>query len=177
MPGRSGHAGSFQRHCPDRVTTSVREDGRPCAIAWLAWLGVPVDVPRLEHVRVNVSDFDRAVAWYESILELRAKGHWPPNAPKYAHFQTGPTQFALSVADPVPAAGRYNFSVTDVDQWWAKLRDRADVVEPLRYAVRHSQVHHQGPGRQRTRVRTRGLTARDVGARHWIRRVLREPRR
>ena len=75
-----------------------------------------VDLPRLEHVRVNVSDFDRSVAWYESILELPALSHWPPDAPQYCHFQTGPTQFALSVLDPVPAAGRYNFSVADVDK-------------------------------------------------------------
>jgi uncharacterized glyoxalase superfamily protein PhnB len=31
----------------------------------------------------------------------------------------------------VPAAGRYNFSVADVDAWWEKLRNRATVVEPL----------------------------------------------
>ena len=29
---------------------------------------VAMDPPRLEHVRVNVSDLDRAIAWYESIL-------------------------------------------------------------------------------------------------------------
>jgi predicted enzyme related to lactoylglutathione lyase len=90
-----------------------------------------VDSPRLEHVRVNVSDFDSAVAWYESILGLTAVGHWPPDAPKYAHFQTGAAQFALSELDPVPAAGRYNFSVRDVDAWWEKLRERAEVVEAL----------------------------------------------
>jgi predicted enzyme related to lactoylglutathione lyase len=90
-----------------------------------------MDVPRLEHVRVNVSDFGSAVAWYEAILGLPAQGHWPPEAPKYAHFQTGSTQFAISELDPVPAAGRYNFSVRDVEQWWEMLRDRADVVEPL----------------------------------------------
>lgn len=33
--------------------------------------------------------------------------------------------------EPVPAAGRYNFSGEDVDQLWADLRERADVVEPL----------------------------------------------
>jgi predicted enzyme related to lactoylglutathione lyase len=90
-----------------------------------------VDPPRLEHVRVNVSDFRRAVAWYEANLELPAEGHWPPEAPKYAHFQTGSTQFAISETDPVPAAGRYNFSVRDVDAWWEKLRARTEVVEPL----------------------------------------------
>jgi catechol 2,3-dioxygenase-like lactoylglutathione lyase family enzyme len=89
-----------------------------------------MDLPRLEHVRVNVSDFDRAVAWYESILGFPAQSHWPP-APKYAHFQSGSTQFALSEMEPVPAAGRYNFSVSDVEAWWAKLRDRAEVVEAL----------------------------------------------
>lgn len=98
-----------------------------------------MDTPRLLHVRVNVRDFARAVAWYESILELRAQGHWPPEEPTYAHFQTGETQFAISVADPVPAAGRYNFTVADVDHWWGKLRDRADVVEPYgtrRFTIR-----------------------------------------
>jgi predicted enzyme related to lactoylglutathione lyase len=90
-----------------------------------------VDPPRLEHVRVNVSDFDSAVSWYESILELTAVSYWPPEAPKYAHFQTGAAQFALSEVEPVPAAGRYNFSVRDVDAWWEKLRERAEVVEPL----------------------------------------------
>jgi predicted enzyme related to lactoylglutathione lyase len=90
-----------------------------------------VDAPRLEHVRVNVSDFRRAVEWYESILELTAESHWPPEAPKYAHFNTGAAQFAIAEMDPVSAAGRYNFSVRDVDAWWEKLRDRAEVVEPL----------------------------------------------
>jgi len=116
-----------------------------------------MDSPRLEHVRVNVSDFDSAVAWYESILGLPAQSHWPPEAPKYAHFQTGSAQFGLSEMEPVPAAGRYNFSVRDVDAWWANLRDRAEVVEPLMDALRHAQVHDQGPGRKRTRVRARRL--------------------
>lgn len=90
-----------------------------------------MDAPRLEHVRVNVSDLGRSIAWYESILELPALSHWPPDDPIYCHFQTGPAQFALSVAEPAPAAGRYNFSVSDVDRWWEKVRDRAEVVEPL----------------------------------------------
>ena len=33
--------------------------------------------------------------------------------------------------EPVPAAGPCNVSVADVDHWWEKLRDRAEVVEPL----------------------------------------------
>jgi predicted enzyme related to lactoylglutathione lyase len=91
-----------------------------------------MDSPRLMHVRVNVSDFARSAAWYESILGLSPRGHWPPEAPAYAHFDTGGAQFAISV-EPVPAAGRFNFSVEDVDAWWESLRDRPDVVvvEPL----------------------------------------------
>jgi catechol 2,3-dioxygenase-like lactoylglutathione lyase family enzyme len=61
-----------------------------------------MDTPRLEHVRVNVSDFDTAVAWYEVILGLPAQSHWPPQAPKYP---TGSAQFAISEMDPVPAGG------------------------------------------------------------------------
>ena len=80
---------------------------------------------------MNVSDFARSVAWYEEILGLPAERHWPEEAPTYAQFQAGPTQFALSVMESVPAAGRYNFSVADVDAWWERLRERADVVEPL----------------------------------------------
>lgn len=90
-----------------------------------------MDTPRLTHVRVNVSNLDRAIRWYESILGLSAEGHWPPDAPTYAHFQTGGAQFAVSVMEPVPAAGRFNFAVDDVDAWWTNLRDRAEVVEPL----------------------------------------------
>ena len=41
-----------------------------------------MDEPRLEHVRVNVSDFRRAVAWYEGILGLTAQSYWPPQEPK-----------------------------------------------------------------------------------------------
>jgi hypothetical protein len=53
-----------------------------------------MDAPRLEHVRVNVSDLGRSIAWYESILELPAEGHWPPDDPIYCRFQTSPAQFA-----------------------------------------------------------------------------------
>jgi predicted enzyme related to lactoylglutathione lyase len=90
-----------------------------------------MDSPRLEHVRVNVSDFGRSVTWYESILRLPARAHWPPDSPRYAHYDTRAAQFAIWELDPVPAAGRYNFSVRDVDAWREKLRGRAEVVEPL----------------------------------------------
>ena len=33
--------------------------------------------------------------------------------------------------EPVPAHGRCNFTVRDVEGWWSRLRGRATVVEPL----------------------------------------------
>lgn len=94
-----------------------------------------------------MSDFRRAVAWYEEILGLEAESYWPPEALKYAYFETGAAQFAISELDPVPAAGRYNFSVRDVDAWWEKLRGRAEVVEPLfdtPYGTRKFTVRDRG---------------------------------
>jgi catechol 2,3-dioxygenase-like lactoylglutathione lyase family enzyme len=90
-----------------------------------------VESPRLTHVRVNVRDLERSIAWYEDRLGARAAGHWPPDAPTYVHFTFGPTQLALGRYDPAPATGaRFNFEVDDVDAWWARLRDE-DVLEPL----------------------------------------------
>jgi catechol 2,3-dioxygenase-like lactoylglutathione lyase family enzyme len=91
-----------------------------------------MDTPRLTHVRVNVKDLDKAIAWYEDLLGVPAEGHWPPDAPAYAHFTLGPAQYALGAYQPVPAQGaRFNFEVNDVDAWWQRLRADADVVEPL----------------------------------------------
>jgi catechol 2,3-dioxygenase-like lactoylglutathione lyase family enzyme len=90
-----------------------------------------MDQPRLLHVRVNVSDFARSVAWYEETLGFEADGHWPPDHPAYAHFDTGGAQLAIFVTVPVPTGGRCNFTVRDVEGWWSRLRNRATVVEPL----------------------------------------------
>jgi catechol 2,3-dioxygenase-like lactoylglutathione lyase family enzyme len=86
----------------------------------------------LTHVRVNVRDLAASIGWYERLFGVPAEGHWPPDAPTYAHFTLGPTQFALGSYEPVPATGaRFNFEVDDVDAWWARLRDQTDVIEPL----------------------------------------------
>jgi catechol 2,3-dioxygenase-like lactoylglutathione lyase family enzyme len=91
-----------------------------------------MDTPRLTHVRVNVRDLATAIEWYERLLGVPAEGHWPPDAPTYAHFTLGPAQFALGRYDPAPAVGaRFNLEVDDVDAWWARLGPTAEVVEPL----------------------------------------------
>ncbi len=91
-----------------------------------------MDTPRLVHVRVNVRDLGQAIEWYERLLGVSAHGHWPPDDPTYAHFTLGPAQFAVGQYEPAPATGaRFNFEVTDVDAWWARVRLGADVLEPL----------------------------------------------
>ena len=90
-----------------------------------------MDTPRVTHVRTYVRDLARAIAWYERALGLFAEGHWPPEAPNYAHFRTGTTLFAIMAAEPAPGSGRFNFTVDDVDAWWQRLAPDSEVVEPL----------------------------------------------
>jgi predicted enzyme related to lactoylglutathione lyase len=91
-----------------------------------------MDSPRLTHIRINVRDLAAAIAWYERLLGVSAEGHWPPEAPTYAHFTLGAAQLAIGRYDPAPAVGvRVNLEVADVDAWWARLGPDADVVEPL----------------------------------------------
>jgi predicted enzyme related to lactoylglutathione lyase len=100
------------------------------------WLTQPysvaIDSPRLTHVRVNVSDLLTSIEWYEALLDTRAEGHWPTDAPTYAHFNVGPIQFALGQYEPVPSNGvRFNFEVDDIDAWWQRLRSTTTVLEQL----------------------------------------------
>jgi catechol 2,3-dioxygenase-like lactoylglutathione lyase family enzyme len=91
-----------------------------------------MDIPQLTHVRVNVTDLGRSIAWYERLLGISAQGHWPPQDPTYAHFTLGPMQYALGQYEPAPARGaRFNFEVADVDAWWKRFGTEADVLEPL----------------------------------------------
>jgi catechol 2,3-dioxygenase-like lactoylglutathione lyase family enzyme len=91
-----------------------------------------MEPPRLTHVRVNVSDLEASIQWYERLLGVRAQGHWPPGDPTYVHFTLGAAQFALGRYDPAPSVGaRFNFEVDDVEAWWARIGADAEIVEPL----------------------------------------------
>ena len=91
-----------------------------------------MDTPRLTHVRINVRDLAAALHWYEQLLGVAATNHYPQDAPTYAHFTLGPAQLALGQYEPAPATGaRFNFEVADVDAWWSRVRNDADVVEEL----------------------------------------------
>jgi catechol 2,3-dioxygenase-like lactoylglutathione lyase family enzyme len=85
---------------------------------------------RLDHARANVSDLDRAIEWYTTVLGFEVESVWPPEAPDYAHFKAdGGATFAVMEAEG--RGGRFNFTVDDPDALWAQLKDHVTVVEPL----------------------------------------------
>ena len=81
-------------------------------------------------MRANVADLHRAVRWYEETLGFEVESYWPPEKPDYAHFKSvGGAIFAVMEA---PGRGaRFNFTVDDPDELWARVKDSVTVVEPL----------------------------------------------
>lgn len=85
---------------------------------------------RLDHVRANVTDLQRAVAWYTEMLGFEVESYWPPERPNYAHFASGGgATFAVMEADG--QGGRFNFSVDDPDALWEQLKGKVVVIEPI----------------------------------------------
>ncbi len=91
---------------------------------------IPRVETRLEHVRANVSDLDRAIEWYTTVLGFEIEAVWPPDRPNYAHFKAaGGATFAVMEAEGRGA--RFNFAVADPDELWEQLKDVSEVVESL----------------------------------------------
>lgn len=87
---------------------------------------------RLTHVRVNVRDLDRAIAWYTQALGFEVKAHWPPENPTYVEFECEQgAAFSIMCVEQAPASGRVNFSTGDVDGLWQQLQNSVEVIEPL----------------------------------------------
>jgi catechol 2,3-dioxygenase-like lactoylglutathione lyase family enzyme len=85
---------------------------------------------RLDHVRANVTDLRRAIAWYTTVLGFEVESYWPPEEPHYAHFvAAGGATFAVMEADG--RGGRFNFTVDDPDVLWEQLNGKVAVIEPL----------------------------------------------
>jgi predicted enzyme related to lactoylglutathione lyase len=85
---------------------------------------------KLDHVRANVGDLRRAVAWYEQTLGFEVESYWPPENPNYAHFKAGGGATFAVMEAPGPGA-RFNFTVDDPDSLWEGVKDCVTVVEPL----------------------------------------------
>lgn len=87
---------------------------------------------RLLHVRANVSNLEKSRTWYEEVLGFVVTGVWPPDKPNYIHFDTDEgAMFSIMEDKHFPSYGRFNFSVTDVDELWEELKDKVEVVEEL----------------------------------------------
>ena len=87
---------------------------------------------RLNHVRINVSDVNKALQWYEEVLGFEHDSGWPPENPTYYDFKSeeGATFAIMEVKGSIPH-GRFNFNVDEVEELWEKLKDKVDIVEPL----------------------------------------------
>ncbi len=86
----------------------------------------------LAHVRVNVSDIQKSLKWYEEVLGFIVDGSWPIESPKYYDFVSeGGATFAIMEVESAKSYGRLNFNVEDVDALWQKLKDKVDILEPL----------------------------------------------
>ena len=85
---------------------------------------------KLDHVRANVPDLRRAVAWYQDTLGFEVESYWPPDDPNYAHFKAaGGATFA--VMEAAGRGARFNFTVDDPDELWEQVKGSATVVESL----------------------------------------------
>ena len=87
---------------------------------------------RLTHIRVNVSDINNALKWYEEILDFEMDSCWPKEDPKYYDFisEQGAV-FSIMEVDENKSHGRVNFTVQNVDKFWETVKDKAEIVEPL----------------------------------------------
>lgn len=73
---------------------------------------------RLLHVRANVRDLDRALAWYRDLLGFELASVWPPERPNYAHFATAEgATFAIGMFEPLfdTSWGARKFTILDPD--------------------------------------------------------------
>ena len=96
-----------------------------------------------------------AIDWYERQLGVTAKGHWPPDDPKYAHFTLGPAQVALGQYEPAPSTG----SPFNLEQLMLSARGGQHAVgnvAPL--------LHKDHRNRLRGVVRCRGRSRRAASA-------------
>jgi uncharacterized glyoxalase superfamily protein PhnB len=87
---------------------------------------------RLNHIRVNVSDINKALRWYKEILGFENDSGWPLDNPTYYDFvsEEGAT-FSIMEVTGEKSHGRYNFQVDNVDELWKTLKDKVEIVEPL----------------------------------------------
>lgn len=87
---------------------------------------------RLNHIRINVSDINKSLKWYEEILNFECDSGWPPKKPTYYDFKSeeGAT-FSIMEVKGERSQGRLNFNIDEVEELWEKLKGKVEIVEPL----------------------------------------------
>ncbi len=86
---------------------------------------------RLTHVRANVKNLQKSIEWYEDVIGFMVEDSYPEENPVYVSFEFEEGACFSIMIDEKPSLGRYNFVTENVDALWERLKDKAEVVEPL----------------------------------------------
>lgn len=87
---------------------------------------------RLTQVRANVTDLERSIEWYESMLGFKCSFKNITDRWQYAQFDSDEgAVFSIMVADTSGAKARFNFKVDDVDSIWNTLKDTVTIIEMI----------------------------------------------
>jgi len=87
---------------------------------------------RLNHIRVNVSDINKSLKWYEEILGFEYDSCWPLENPTYYDFKSNEgVTFSIMEVKGEKSYGRFNFNVDEVEELWEKLKDKVEIIESL----------------------------------------------
>jgi catechol 2,3-dioxygenase-like lactoylglutathione lyase family enzyme len=86
----------------------------------------------LTHVRINVSDVQRAAQWYVEVLGFEISVRYPEDNPYYISFEArGGADFSIQQDEAYPSKGRCNFLTSNLEKLWESLKDKVTVVEEL----------------------------------------------
>ncbi len=89
---------------------------------------------------MNVSDLQRALAFYTGVLDFTLVHAWPEDAPAYAVLTRGADELHLSAFGPRPMGHSAIVVVPEVDELFAVFRRRG--LDP---SGRPDSPVHQGP--------------------------------
>ncbi len=94
------------------------------------------DSPSLDHAGAEGRDLDRAIAWYADVLGFEPRGRQPDDGDgEHCFLHSADVELLLSTGSHLGAApaftGTLYFRVEGVDELFAKVRDRAEIVWPL----------------------------------------------
>lgn len=87
---------------------------------------------RIQGVTIEVGDLGKAKHFYENVLGFEPGEYYEPT--KWQPYTFGDQYFAIREVDGKRAHDDLditNFEVDDVEELWSRVRDSAEVAEPL----------------------------------------------